>query len=118
MKGAVRLRIMVLATALASACAQTYIEVKPSEPLAADAGRVHADVTRVFLSDEVRARGLAEDVDLVVELRVRNDSTRERKVSPGSFSCWLELDARRPDETRALLAGGGGEGTFPVEPPD
>ena len=108
---------LVFAFAVAG-CGPTFIEVKPTEPLAVDAGRVRAEVTRLWLSDEVRGRGLAEDIDLVVELRVRNDDARARKISPGSFSCLLELDARRPGETRSLLPGGGGAGTFPGEPPD
>jgi hypothetical protein len=122
MNGGVRLpscpSILVALLALAAACGPSYVEIKPSEPLTADAPRVHADVTRLWLSDEARTRGLADDIELVVELRVRNDDTRARKISPGSFSCLLELDARRPGETRALLPGGGGEGAFPGEPPD
>jgi hypothetical protein len=111
-----RARALVLVL-VAAGCGPSYLAVRPTEPLAADAGRVRADVTRLFLSDEVRGRGLAEDVDLVVELRVRNDDARARKISPGSFSCWMVLDARRPGETLSLLAGGGGEGAFPGEPP-
>ena len=115
-------RRMKLAWALlglvAVGCGQTFIAIKPTEPLSADAGRVHAEVTRLFLTDDALSRGLADDIDLVVELRVRNDDARERKISPGSFSCLLELDARRPGETLSLLPGGGGAGAFPGEPPD
>jgi hypothetical protein len=120
MKGRVRvwLRRGALALGLCSAgCGPTYLAVRPSEPLAADAGRVHADLTRLWLTDDARTRGLAEDVDLVIELRVRNDDARPRTISPGSFSCWMVLDPRRPDQTLSLLAGGGGEGAFRGEPP-
>jgi hypothetical protein len=109
--------LLALVALGAAACGPTYVEVKPSEPLAGNAGRVHADVVRLFLTDEVRSRGLADDIDLVVELRVRNGDARERKVSPGSFSCLMELDTRRPAEMRSLLPGGGGAGPFPGEPP-
>jgi hypothetical protein len=114
------LRRWAVALALVSAaagCGPSYLAVRPSEPLVAEARGVHADVSRMWLTEDVRGRGLADDVDLVVELRVRNDGARERKVSPGSFSCWMVLDAQRPGETLSLLAGGGGEGAFPGEPP-
>ena len=102
---------------LCEACGPSYLEVKPSEPLTADARHVHAAVTRMWLTDEVRSNGLADDVDLIVDVRVRNDDARERKISPGAFSCVMVLDPRRPGETRSLLAGGGGEGAFKGEPP-
>jgi hypothetical protein len=108
----------VLVLTLSAACAPTYIAVRPSEPVAAEANRVHVDVTRLWLSDGIRDDGLGEDSDLVVELRVRNDGTRERKVSPGSFSVWMILDERRPGDTLSLLAGGGSEGAFPGGEPD
>jgi hypothetical protein len=106
-----------VAFTLAAGCGPTYIEVRPSEPLAAVTGRVRADVLRLWLTDEVVDRGLGDDIDLVVELRVRNDDARERKISPGSFSCLLELDPRLPAQTLSLLAGGGAEGPFRGEPP-
>jgi hypothetical protein len=72
----------------------------------------------VFLTDGFRSDGLDDDARLVVELNVRNDGVAPLRVSPGSFSCLMELDARRPEQTRALLPVGGGEGPFPGEPPD
>ena len=117
----IALRRWTLALALAvgaAACGSSFVAVRPTEPLAADAGRVHADVTRLWITDEVRGRGMADDVDLVVELRVRNGDARPRRISLGSFSCLMVLDARRPEETRSLLAGGGGEGVFAGVPPD
>jgi hypothetical protein len=108
----------VLLVTLAASCGPTYITVRPTESLAVEARRVHVDVTRLWLTDGVRDSGLDDDVDLVVELRVRNDDARERKVSPGSFSVWMILDDRRPADTRSLLAGGGGEGAFPGGEPD
>jgi hypothetical protein len=106
------------ALAAGAACSPSYMEVRPTEPLAAQRGRVRAEVTRLWLTEDARDRGLAEDVDLVVEVRVHNDDARERKISPGSFSCWLELDARHPGETRSLLPGGGAAGAFEGAPPD
>jgi hypothetical protein len=106
--------VVVLA---AAGCSPSYLAVRPSEPLVAETNRVHVDVTRLWVTEDARDSGLAEDFDLVVELRVRNDDARPRQVSPGSFSCWMILDAQRPGDTRSLLAGGGGEGAFPGLPP-
>jgi hypothetical protein len=104
--------------ALTAACGPSYVEVRPTETLAAAERGMAVEVTHLWLTDDVRKRGLADDVDLVVELRVRNDGPKARRMSPGSFSCWMALDARRPSETRALLGGGGGAGPFPGELPD
>jgi hypothetical protein len=107
----------MLALALLTAgCAPSYLVVRPSEPLATEGHHVHVDVTRVWLTEDLRD-GLDDDAALVVELRVRNDDTRPRQISPGSLSCWMILDTRRPGDTRSLLAGGGGEGAFPGQPP-
>ncbi|HVU50650.1 MAG TPA: hypothetical protein VHL80_08170 [Polyangia bacterium] len=113
-----RVKTLIASLALAAAgCGPTYLAVRPSEPLAAGTSRVRVDLTRLWLTEDVRDSGLDDDVDLVVELRVRNDDARPRQVSPGSFSCWMVLDAHRPGETRSLLPGGGGEGAFPGVPP-
>jgi hypothetical protein len=112
-----RLGTIVVGLALGLACGPTYVAVRPSEPVAAGAGDVRAEISRLYLTSDARVRGLDADVDLVVELRVRNAGSTPRRLSPGSFSCLMEVDVRRPDETRALLPGGGGEGEFPGEPP-
>ncbi len=103
---------------VALGCASSYVEVRPSEPLAVTAGHVRAEISRAWLTADVRERGLDDDIDLVVELRVSNDDTRERTLSVGSMSCWLQLDPRHPDETRSLVTGGGGAGPFPGELPE
>jgi hypothetical protein len=115
--GARLLRWSTLALGLAAACGPPYLAVKPTEPIEAEVSRVRVDVTRLWLTEDVRVRGLADDVDLVVELRVRNGDVRPRKISLGSLSCLIVLDVRRPGETLSLLAGGGGEGAFAGEPP-
>jgi hypothetical protein len=103
---------------VAVGCGGDFVAVRPSEPLAARAGELEVEVARVFLSSDARTRGLADDDDLVVELRVRNAGSSPRRIPLGSFSCFLEVDARRPGQTRALLAGGGGEGPFPGRAPE
>jgi hypothetical protein len=89
-----------------------------TEPVTAVGPGVSAAVTRVFLTDGVRADGLDDDARLVVELRVKNEGATPRKLSPGSFSCVMELDARHPDQTRGLLPAGGAEGPFRGGIPD
>ena len=111
------MKIVVAALVLVASCGPSYLVVRPSEPVAAETHRVHVDVTRLWLTEDVRDSGFDDGVALVVELRVRNDDMRPRQVSPGSLSCWMVLDPQRPSETRSLLAGGGGEGAFKGEPP-
>jgi len=117
--------LVVVAAALAVAvavglagCGAAFIPVRPSEPVTATVGTLRAEVARLWLTDDVRDRGLDDDVDLVVELDVRNDGADARRVAPGSCSLLMELDARRPGETRALPSGGGGEGEFLGDEPD
>lgn len=112
-----RVKTLLGLVVLAAGCGPSYLAVRPSEPLAADTHRVHVDVTRLWLTEDVRDYGVDDGAALVVELHVRNDDTRPRQISPGSLSCWMVLDPQRPSETRSLLAGGGGEGAFKGEPP-
>jgi hypothetical protein len=115
---AARVKITLALVVLAAGCGPVYVAARPSEPLVTDGNGVHVDVTRLWLTDAVRDVGLDDNVDLVVELRVRNDGARERKVSPGSFSVWMILDERLPGDTLSLLPGGGGAGAFPGGEPD
>lgn len=107
-----------LALVVAVGCSASYVAVRPTEPLTAAAPGLRAVVTRVFVTDDVRDSGVGDGSRLVVELRVRNEGAAPRQLSPGSFSCLMELDARRPGETRGLQPAGGGEGPFPGEVPD
>ena len=108
----------VLVAALCSGCGASFIPVRPSEPVTATSGTLAAEVTRLWLTDDVRDVGLDDEIDLVVELMVRNDGSEAHTLAPGSFECLMEIDARRPSETRALQPGGGGEGAFPGAEPD
>jgi hypothetical protein len=112
-----RVAALLLLAIAATACGPTYVAVIPTEAIVADAPDVHAEVSRVFVSSELREQGLGADMDLVVELRVSNAGKAPRRIAPGSFSCLMAIDEDRPEETRALLPGGGGEGAFPGEPP-
>jgi hypothetical protein len=113
-----KLRFAVLGLALALGCGPTYVGVRPTERLAAAARGVQAEVTRLWITDDVQRHGFDDEPRLVVELSVRNDGAQARRLSPGSLSCVMHGDARRPGQARMLLAGGGGEGTFPGELPD
>jgi hypothetical protein len=115
---AARVKSTLALVVLAAGCGPTYLAARPSEPLAADEHRVHVELSRLWLTEAVRDVGLDDNVDLVVELGVRNDGARERKISPGSLSVWMILDDRRPGDTLSLLPGGGGEGAFPGGEPD
>jgi hypothetical protein len=112
-----RVKKLLCLFVLAAGCGPSYLAVRPSEPLATEGHGLHVDVTRLWVTEDVRDYGLSEDVDLIVELRVHNGDARPRQISPGSLSCWMVLDPQRPDLTRSLLAGGGGEGAFPGQPP-
>jgi hypothetical protein len=114
----VRSLALLVAVLAGAACGPDYLTVRPTEPLVASAKGVTAEVTKLWLTEDVRDNGLDEGSRLVVGLRLRNDGPVARRVSPGSFSCAMHLDPSRPGEARALLPGGGGEGEFPGELPD
>ena len=95
-----------------------FVPVRPTEVLTASARDMSAEVTNIWITADARSSGFGEDARLVVGVRVRNDGPQARRVSPGSFSCVMHLDPSRPGDARALLAGGGGEGTFTGELPD
>lgn len=107
-----RVRSLLVALLMVSGCGQAYLVTRPTEAVTAVGRGVSASVTRVFVTEGIRADGLDDDARLVVELRVRNEGAAPRRLSPGSFSVLMELDARRPDQTRSLLPAGGGEGPF------
>lgn len=111
-------RSLTLALLVATGCGQSFLATRPTETVTAAGPSISATLTRVLVTDGIRGDGLGDDARLVVELRVRNAGTAPRKLSPGSFSCLMELDARRPEQTRSLLPAGGGEGPFPGTPPD
>lgn len=110
--------ILTLALLLVTGCGQSYLATRPTEPVTTAGAGVGAALERVFVTDGLRADGLDDEARLVVELRVKNEGPVARRISPGSFTCAMELDARRPEQTRALLAAGGGEGPFPGSLPD
>lgn len=110
--------LVALAPLLVAGCGQSFLATRPTEPVTIAGAGVSAALERVFVTDGMRANGLDDEARLVVELRVRNEGAAPRRISPGAFSCAMELDARRPEQTRALLAAGGGEGTFPGRLPD
>jgi hypothetical protein len=108
----------VLALLLVTGCGQSFRATRPTEPVRAAGAGVSAALERVFVTDGLRADGLNDEARLVVEVRVKNEGPVARQISPGSFSFAMELDEKRPDQTRALLAAGGGEGPFPGSLPD
>jgi hypothetical protein len=105
---------LLFALVLAGGCGQSLVATRPTEPVTAHSTStgLSAALDRVLVTDGVRAHGMDDGARLVVELRVKNEGAVARRLSPGSFSCTMELDATRPEQTRALLPAGGGEGKF------
>jgi hypothetical protein len=101
-----------------AACGQSFLPVRPSEPLTSAAGDVTASVDGVWVTQEMRDTGMGDDQALAVQLSVTNMGREPRELSPSTFACLMELDPRRPGETRSLLSAGGATGTFPDELPE
>jgi hypothetical protein len=112
-------RAFGLALALVVAgCATTYRQVRPTESIEAAAGGLRVDVQRVFLTDETIDDGVADGMALVVELAVVNGGPRPYSLKPTSLWCLMQVDARRPNETRLLPPSVNGDGAFPGAPPE
>jgi hypothetical protein len=114
--------IAALAAALAlgtTACgAATYREVHLAEPVAAAGGRLEVQVNRVLLTDDTIENGVGDGMGLVVELAVTNHDTIPYGLPPTGLWCLMQLDARRPSETRLLPPSVNGDGAFPGAPPE
>lgn len=105
---------LAIAAGLAAlACSSSFVSLRVSEAVSATRARLHADVKAVWLTDETPQEGVGDGSVLAVQLELTNDGVQPASVSPTSFACLMEIDARRPSETLALLPGGGAEGRFP-----
>ena len=92
--------------------------MRPSEPIGAAAGSLRVDVQRVFLTDDTIENGVADGMALVVELAVANGGPRPYSLKPTTLWCLMQVDGRRPDETRLLPPSVNGDGAFPGAPPE
>ncbi len=70
-------------------------------------------VRRVFLTDETIENGVRDGMALVVELAVTNHDTIPYGLPPTGLWCLMQVDARRPAETRLLPPSMNGDGAFP-----
>ena len=103
---------------MVAGCSATYRQVRPNEPIAAAAGSLGVAVQRVFLTDDTIDNGVADGMALVVELAVANGGQRPYSLKPTSLWCLMQIDARRPNETRLLPPSVNGDGPFPGAPPE
>jgi hypothetical protein len=107
-----------LTLAVAGCGAATYREVRPSEPVGAAAGGLRVDVQRVFLTDDTIENGVADGMGLVVELTLTNGAARPYSLKPTALWCLMQVDPRKPTETRLLPPSVNGDGAFPGAPPE
>ena len=105
-------------TLVVAGCSATYREVRPSEPIAAAGGNLRVDVKRVFLTDDTIENGMADGMGLVVELAIANRGLRPYLLKPTTLWCLMQVDARKPEETRLLPPSVNGDGAFPGAPPE
>ncbi len=114
--------IAALAAALAlagAACgAATYREVRPTEPLATAGGQLDVRVQRVLLTDDTIESGVRDGMGLVVQLALTNQGTLPYSLPPTGLWCLMQVDSRRPAETRLLPPSVNGDGAFPGAPPE
>jgi hypothetical protein len=105
-------------TLLADGCGATYREVRPTEALGAAAGNLRVEVQRVFLTDDTIENGVDDGMALVVELTVANGGTAPYRLKPTALWCLMQVDARKPEETRLLPPSVNGDGAFPGALPE
>ena len=113
-----RTTLWLALTLVVAGCGATYRQVRPSEPIGAAAGSLRVDVQRVFLTDATIEDGVADGTALVVELAVANDGPRPYSLKPTALWCLMQVDARKPTETRLLPPSANGNGAFPGAPPE
>ena len=105
-------------TLVVAGCSATYREVRPSEPIGAAAGSLRVDVKRVFLTDDTIDNGVGDGMALVVELAVANGGPLPYHLRPTDLWCLMQVDTRKPTETRLLPPSVNGDGAFPGAPPE
>ena len=113
-----RTTVWLALTLVVAGCGATYREVRPSEPIGAAGGDLRVDVQRVFLTDDTIENGVADGMGLVVELAVANGGPRPYSLKPTTLWCLMQVDARKPKETRLLPPSVNGDGAFPGAPPE
>jgi hypothetical protein len=101
-----------------TACAQSFVPVRASEPIASTTGDVRVSVDGLWVTRDLRDTGMGDDQALAVQLSVTNTGRETREVSPSTFACLMHLDPGRPAEARSLLSAGGAAGMFPDEVPE
>jgi hypothetical protein len=99
-------------------CGATYRQVRPNEPIGAAAGSLRVDVQRVFLTDATIDDGVGDGMALVVELAVANGGQQPYSLKPTSLWCLMQVDGRKPSDTRLLPPSANGDGGFPGAPPE
>jgi hypothetical protein len=113
-----RTTLWLALTLLAAGCGVTYREVRPTEAVEAAAGNLRVDVQRVFLTNDTFESGVADGMALVVELTIANGGPVPYTLKPTALWCLMQIDARKPEETRLLPPSVNGDGAFPGAPPE
>jgi hypothetical protein len=106
-----------VAALAATACRTSFVPLRVTDAVTGAGAGLRADVTRIWLTDNVPSDGLGPNSALAVELELHNAGAQPVSLNPMSLVCVMELDAAHPAETLALLPGGGGEGGFPGKMP-
>jgi hypothetical protein len=78
----------------------------------------HVEVQGLSLTDETIENGVGDGMALVVELAVTNGTGVAYRLKPTALWCLMQVDARKPDETRLLPPSVDGDGAFPGAPPE
>lgn len=92
--------------------------MRPSEPIGAATRSLRVDVHRVFLTDETIENGVADGMGLVVELEIANRGPHPYSLKPTALWCLMQVDARKPEESRLLPPSVNGDGAFPGALPE
>ena len=109
--------LVAIALGVAS-CGASWREVRPTEPVEARAAGLRIDVQRLFLTDDTIENGVGDGMSLVVELSVANAGARPYQLPPTALWCLMQIDVRKPAETRLLPPSENGDGAFPGAPPE
>jgi hypothetical protein len=106
------------ALAVVGCGAPSYRQLHPNEPIAAAADGFHVDVQGLSLTEDTIESGIGDGMALAVELTVRNGTGLAYSLKPTALWCLMQVDARKPDETRLLPPSANGDGAFPGAPPE
>ena len=92
--------------------------MRPTEAIEAAAAGLRVEVQRLFLTDDTIENGVDDGMGLVIELNLTNGGARPYFLRSTGLWCLMQIDVRKPAETRLLPPAEIGDGAFPGAPPD